>query len=395
MFLEPLIRRNPELLRAAVSLHQGGIVPANSYVLDLDRIEANARALSEAGEQLGLRVFAMTKQIGRNPAAIGAIRSGGLGACVAVDMDCARAVHAAGSTVGHLGHLVQVPRGEAREAAGLAPSYWTVFSEQKAEEAAAAARAVGQDVRLLARIHAPGDTFYPGHEGGFAAADILAVAERLDGLDGASFAGVTTFPALLYDVDAEAVGPTPNLGTLTRAAGALRDAGYSGVEVNAPGTTSVETLATLADAGATQVEPGHALTGTTPWHASSDLVEAPAMLYLSEVSHVHEGRSYCFGGGLYVDPVFGKYPVTALVGSDPDGVLDRRVPAELPPAESIDYYAQLDEAGPVGATVLFGFRAQAFVTRAKIVPLRGVGTEQPSVVGIWTATGHPADGTDG
>jgi predicted amino acid racemase len=392
MFLEPLIRRNPDLVRATVSLHQEGIVPANSYVLDLDCIEANARALSQEGERLGLRVFAMTKQIGRNPAAIGAIRAGGIGACVAVDTECARAIHAADSTVGHLGHLVQVPRGEAEEAAGLAPSYWTVFSEQKAGEAAAAARTVGEHARLLARVHAPGDSFYPGHEGGFEAGDILAVAETFQSLDGASFAGVTTFPALLYDADAGAVRPTPNLGTLARAAGALRDAGYSEVEVNAPGTTSVKTLATLADAGATQVEPGHALTGTTPLHARTDLPERPAMLYLSEVSHLHAGRSYCFGGGLYVDPVFDPYAVTALVGRDADEVLERRVAAELPAAGSIDYYGQLEEAAPVGASVVFGFRAQAFVTRANVVAMRGVGTQRPTAVGVWTASGHRAEG---
>jgi hypothetical protein len=158
----------------------------------------------------------MTKQIGRNPAAINAIRAGGIDACVAVDMDCARAIHSAHSTVGHLGHLVQVPRSEAQEAAVIAALYWTVFSQQKAEEAGAAVRGLGGRVRLLARIHAPGDAFYPGHEGGFEAEDILAAAERLQSIDGGTFAGVTTFPALLYDAVAATVRPTPNLGTLTR-----------------------------------------------------------------------------------------------------------------------------------------------------------------------------------
>jgi hypothetical protein len=46
VFLDPLIRRNPDLVRAAVVLHQQGIVPANSYVLDLDCVEANARLLA-------------------------------------------------------------------------------------------------------------------------------------------------------------------------------------------------------------------------------------------------------------------------------------------------------------------------------------------------------------
>lgn len=44
------------------------------------------------------------------------------------------------------------------------------------------------------RIRAEGDTFYRGHEGGYDAADVTTVADRLDALDGGRFAGITTFP---------------------------------------------------------------------------------------------------------------------------------------------------------------------------------------------------------
>ena len=54
---------------------------------------------------------------------------------------------------------------------------------------------------------------------------MLAVADALDGFDGARFAGITTFPALLYDHERRAVAPTPNLATLERAAERLRSAG--------------------------------------------------------------------------------------------------------------------------------------------------------------------------
>ena len=74
----------------------------------------------------------------------------------------------------------------------------------------------------------------------------------------------------------------------------------------------------LAEAGATQVEPGHGLTGTTPLHAVEDLPELPAVVYVSEVSHLHGGEAYCFGGGLYIDPVFPDYPVKAIVSREPD-----------------------------------------------------------------------------
>ena len=61
-------------------------------------------------------------------------------------------------------------------------------------------------------------------------------------------------------------------------------------------------LKALADAGATQVEPGHGLTGTTPLHALEDLPEIPAVVYVTEISHFIDGEAYCFGGGLYYRP---------------------------------------------------------------------------------------------
>jgi predicted amino acid racemase len=73
------------------------------------------------------------------------------------------------------------------------------------------------------------------------------------------------------------VKPTPNLRTLEKAAEALQAAGRKGVEINALGTTSAEILPMLAAAGATHIEPGHGLTGTTPLHAVEDLPETPVV----------------------------------------------------------------------------------------------------------------------
>jgi predicted amino acid racemase len=396
MFLSSLRRRNPAFLRAAMALHADGSVPANSYVLDLDTVTANARTMSEAAAGLGLTVFAMTKQVGRNPHFCRAVQAGGIQAAVAVDMPCARAVTSAGLRLGHLGHLVQVPAREADEAAAMQPDYWTVFSADKADEAAAAASRAGRVQDLLLRIHAPGDTFYLGHQGGFEAADVLAAADYADGLAGARCAGITTFPALLFSAPDASVSPTHNLGTLETAAAALRASGRA-VQVNAPGTTSSTTFAMLAAAGATQVEPGHGLTGTTPLHATSDeLPELPAVAYVTEVSHSYGGRAFCFGGGMYIDPVFPDYQVQALVA--PGGDLDAAflADAELPPPSMIDYYGMLTPpAGRqirTGDTVVFGFRIQAFVTRGYIVPISGVRDGIPQALGVWAGDGRPANG---
>ncbi|UFI02851.1 alanine racemase [Roseibium aggregatum] len=392
MFLDVLMRRNPAFIEAAMALHQAGKIPANAYVLDLDAVERNARLFKGEADKHGLKTFAMTKQVGRHSGFCQAVMRGGIERSVAVDMACALACDRAGLKTGHLGHLVQVPKREAAFAAAkLQPDYWTVFSAEKAQEAAAAAKAAGRTQNLLARIQTEGDTFYRGHEGGFDAEDIVAVAEQLDALEGGAFAGITTFPALLFDLETRKVKPTPNLSTLARAAEALAAAGRGRIEINAPGTTSSAVLGALAEAGATQCEPGNGLHGTTPLHAVEDLPEDPAVLYLSEVSHHHSGKAYCFGGGLYIDPVFPKYPVKALVSSDPTSRQSDLLEVEIPDYSAIDYYAMIDATSPkpvrAGDTVVFGFRGQAFVTRALVVGISGVSAGTPAVTTIENGFG--------
>lgn len=394
MFLDVLRRRNPKFLEAAIALHRQGEIPANAYVLDLDAVEANARVLKTEADRLGLKIFAMTKQAGRASSFCAAVQRGGIDRSVAVDMACARATHRAGLRVGHLGHLQQVARHEAKAAAAaFRPDYWTVFNDDKASEAAEGARAAGYVQNLLARIKAEGDTFYRGHEGGFDAADVADVADAFDALDGGRFAGITTFPALLFDHKSRKVLPTHNLATLTKAAEALAKAGRTGIEVNAPGTTSSVLLQGLADAGATQCEPGNGLHGTTALHVVEDLPELPAVCYLTEVSHLSGGKAYCFGGGFYIDPIFPDYDVKAIVSDEPTVAASSLRSVEVPPPSAIDYYAMIDAAGPnapkPGDTAVFGFRGQAFVTRAYVVGVSGISKGMPKVESIENGFGEP------
>ncbi|MCY4666037.1 MAG: alanine racemase [Acidimicrobiaceae bacterium] len=396
MFLRSLLGRNPRFVQAAIELHQAGEIPANSCVLDLDTIESNTAGLCRQARELGLTVYAMTKQLGRAPGALAAMTAGGADGFVAVDMACARPIVRHGHNLGHLGHLVQVPMAETYEAAGLEPDYWTVFSANKAAAAAAAAHRRGRSQRMLVRVFSDTDEFYPGHEGGVALDDLAAMIDRIAGMDGAEFAGLTTFPALLFDAATGGARLTPNADTLARAAETARrhPACPERLEINAPGTTSTEVLAMLASSGATQVEPGHGLTGTTPLHAVQDLPERPAVLYLSEVAHIHQGVPLCFGGGLYVDPVFGDYDVRAVVAHDPSEASTEPVPVDMPDPAGIDYYARLHPPGhrtvAEGATVVLGFRVQAFVTRTLVVGLAGVSEGAAGVAGVWNGFGDPA-----
>jgi len=392
MFLKKLLTRNRPFVEAAIRLHQEGSIPANSYVLDLDAIEANTRYFSTEAHRRGLTVYAMSKQLGRAGGALDAITRGGADGYVAVDMACARPIVAGGHRLGNLGHLVQMARAETREAAGMAPEYWTIFSRTKATEASKAVARLGRTQEVLLRIWNEGDIFYPGHEGGFHIDELPSAIAFVNGLKGLRFAGLTTFPALLYDKNSQKVAPTPNADTLARGvevAAALGDGAH--IEVNAPGTTSAAVLDLLADMGATQVEPGHGLTGSTPLHAVEELPEQPAALYLTEVAHLHQGVPLCFGGGFYVDPVFDAYDTRALVAAAPEEASTEPVPLDMPDPAGIDYYARLhppaSRAVGEGDTVICGFRVQAFVTRACVVGVTGVRTSAPVVTGVWNTLG--------
>lgn len=394
MFLSNLIRQNPEFASTVIDLHQDGQLPPDCYVIDLDTMAENARLITAESHRLGMSVVAMTKQFGRNPDALRTLAENGVDSFVAVDTTCARAIHRAGMRLGHVGHLVQIPRHTADEISSMTPDYWTVFSEEKAREAAEAAQRQGREQKLLARVYGPGDVVVETHAGGFDADDILRVADRLDATEGGIFAGITSYPALTFDRTEHFVRPNPNLGTLERVANTLRDAGRTGIEVNAPGETSTAVLATLANAGATQVEPGHGFTATGAYHAFADLPERPAMVYLSEVSHRYQDTSFCYGGGLYLCIGSVDYTPTAIVGRDFKEAISQRVPAEISQAHQvIDFYGRLGEPeqGQLeeGDSVLFCFRAQAFYTRSSVAAVSGVHGGTPRVEGIYTVDGRP------
>lgn len=390
MFLNLLKERNPEFIKKVVELHQNLKIPSNCYVLDLDTIKKNAGIILEKAKQNGMKVYAMTKQIGREKAAIKTLIEAGITHFVTVDIQCARAVINAGGKLGHVGHLVQIPMAEIPWMIKQEPEYWTVFSYEQAY-AISKHLPKGKKQKVLARIQDENDRFYRGHEGGFNASDVLEVAMKIDKIPGLVFSGITSFPCLLYDNYEEEVYTTLNATTLNIAMYKLRNAGWKNIEVNTPGTTSSNVLHFFADKGSTQVEPGHGLTGTTPLHGVEKLPEEPAILYLSEISHFYENQAYCFGGGLYIDPVFPEYDVKCLTSDNPGEILDNPSYIEFPAINAIDYYGMIhpEKKGSikVGDSVIMGFRAQAFVTRAYVASVSGIRSGKPVVESISYANG--------
>ncbi|MGO4833219.1 YhfX family PLP-dependent enzyme, partial [Rhizobiaceae sp. 2RAB30] len=83
------------------------------------------------------------------------------------------------------------------------------------------------------------------------------------------------------------------------------------------------------------------------------------------------------------------------VSREPTSAASAQRSVEIPPPAAIDYYGMIDASGPaaprVGDSVVFGFRAQAFVTRAYVVGISGLASGSPEVQTIHDAYGRPID----
>ena len=391
MFLTAILKRNPELVEAAAEMHRTGELLPDTYVLDLEAVEANAKLLAEAANELGIELYLVCKQFGRNPLLIEAIARH-IPLAAAIDFQEARTVVAAGAGIGNLGHLVQIPESGILEALRWEPCVMTVYSWEKTRSISEAAKTLGKVQPILLRVVGDGDFFYPAQEGGIHLSRLDSVARRIsEELAFVRIEGVTSFPCILFDRNSKRFSPTPNLETLLEAKEILEGCGISVSQVNAPSATCAATLPLLHEAGATHAEPGHALTGTTPLHAL-DLTqpEIPAMVYISEVSHLlPDGRPVVFGGGFYPRARVRSAQVLSLARRKEAVQLD----VEPESAENIDYYRTLahperEDEVRVGDTVVFSFRTQIFVTRSQVAVLSGLRTGTPMLAGIFDSQGR-------
>jgi predicted amino acid racemase len=385
VFLDTVLTRNPSLVDTAAALHRSGAVPPDTYVLDADAVGANAGLLAAEADRLGLTLWFVVKQLGRNPELIRAI-SRHIAAFAAIDPAEARLLHSTGARAGNLGHLVQIPPRDLPEMLAWRPEAVTVFDLANARAVSDAAAGLGFVQDVMVRLEGAPGSVYPGQEGGVPLEQLDAFAAQAERLPGIRIAGVTAFPCVLCDPVTGRPAPTPTFELAVKAKDLLASRGHQDVKLSAPSATSVATLPLLAELGATHGEPGHSLTGTTPLHAvDPHQPEQPAYVYVTEVAHtLADGRPALRGGGFYARAGIRE----ALLPRS--GV---RLPVQSSPAENIDYYRLLDAPeraadARVGDTAVLAFRTQIFVTRSTVAVVSGLSAGAPRLTGLYDAHGR-------
>jgi predicted amino acid racemase len=244
-------------------------------------------------------------------------------------------------------------------------------------------------------------------EGGIPEEDALEAIERINSFPNVKVVGVTSFPCLLYDLKTMKPAYMPNIDTIGRVAKAAKEHGFQITQVNAPPMCITQTINWYAQKGATHLEPGLGISGMSPWQLYEPQVhpEIPAGVYVTEVSHFWDNFAYVYGGGFgYIEifelaydgksyvPDASKLKMKAFVGPDAKHIIENPVEAEHYHG-ILDYHARLyrNASVKIGDTVVYGYRAQMFTTRAHIAVVAGLKENNPELVGLFDSAHNLID----
>lgn len=379
MFIEKLQQNNPKLIQVCIDLLNDGLILPDTYVLDYDAIIDNAKNMKKIADENDIRLFYMLKQIGRNPIVAKGLEEIGFDGCVAVDYKEALLMKNNNCKLGHVGHLVQIPKGALATILEAKPEYITVYSYEIIKQINDICKDYGHKQKIILRIIDDDSDLYSGQVGGFSSDELKILIDKISKLENIIIGGLTVFPALLFDNELGKVVPTNNMKAMNRAKNIMEQLGYKDLMINLPSCTCANTIPLIKQLGGTCGEPGHGLTGTTPLHKISDEYEKIGYAYVSEISHNYKNSSYCYGGGHYRR----SHVEYALVGNDLT-----KVKIVMPDQESIDYHFELEGNYDIGQPVIMCFRTQVFTTRSHVAVVKNVNSS-PELVGIYNAFGEP------
>ena len=377
MFLNKLIENNEQLIKTAFKLHQNNEILPDTYLLDLDTIVSNGKAMVEVARPLHVQLYFMLKQIGRNPLVAKALMDAGFDGCIAVDYKEALLMIDNDIPLGNVGHLVQVPKAAMDRIIASRPLYVTVYSKKIIDAIDASAKRCGTKQKVLIRITDEDAHLYSGQIAGFDSKELEDLLNYLKEKENVEFGGITAFPAFLYDEKVNAITATENVNGIERAKKILKDLGVSGYMINLPSATCCASIPSIAAIGGGSGEPGHGLTGTTPLHKHSDQPEKVGYCYVSEVSHNFKDKAYLYAGGHYRR----GHMENCLVGNNYEDAVMMKVSA--PDDDSIDYHFELNGNRTPGETCVMCFRTQIFTTRSQVAVL-----SDGKIVGLYNSLGE-------
>lgn len=374
MFLEKLMDMKLGFILQSVSLMKEGLIEPDSYVIDVNQFLENAKAIKAAADQKNIRLFFMLKQVGRNPYLAKKLVELGYDGAVVVDYREAKLMMQHGIPICNVGHLVQVPTVLLKPLLHYGCEYFTVYSFEKLEMINTICEELNIIQKVMVKVFENGNTLYSGQEGGIALEDLVTFVEKAKKLKNIRISGATAFPCFLSDENK--IYETSNYATVLKATKLFQDNDLVVDIINLPSCSGVDVIHQL-DENLQHVvlEPGHALSGTIPFHQYNESIELPCVLYLSEVSHQFNDKSYCYGGGFYRRGhlknalVFKDYYYEATKVTTVDN-------------DSIDYYFMLDHHYPIGSPVVMAFRFQMFVNRSNVVLL-----EDDKIIGTYNGLG--------
>jgi len=383
MLLEQTEKRNKKLLEAAFHFHQMGTIRPDSYLVDVDMLMENARAMLTESKKYGITLYFMLKQLGRNPYIAKKLMALGYSGAVVVDFKEAKTMMDHQIPIGNIGHLVQIPNAMLEEVILYQPQIITVYSIEKVKQINVICEKLGLIQPLMIRVYDKKDKLYSGQEAGFSLHKLPELVDEVKQLKGVVIEGITAFPTLLYQEATGSIEPTSNMTTILEAKRIFKHHHINIKQVNFPSATCCLSIEKIACFGGTHGEPGHGLSGTTPLHANGSQVEIPCVVYVSEISHNFDKHAYFYGGGHYRR----SHVKAAYVGKN---LQDAKQVNIIPPEDdAIDYHLALDQEAIVGDSVVTAFRYQIFVTRSDVVLIEGLHQgKEVKIIGRYDSQGR-------
>lgn len=381
MFLEKVMENNPKLIEFAFKLQQKGQILPDTYVLDYDTIIENGKKMKKIADKLNIKLFFMTKQLGRNPEIAKGLMEIGFDGVVAVDFKETLMMIENNIKLGNVGHLVQIPTAALETVIKHKPEIMTVYNFEMVKKINEAAKKQNHIQDIMPRVVDEDSFLYGSQQGGFDVQDLGCLIDSISKLKNVKLAGLTVFPAFLYDKEKQDIVATVNMKAMEKAVKIAKEKGYKDLLINLPSVTCCRGIEIIHKYGGNSGEPGHGLTATTPLHKDTDQPEKIGYVYVSEVSHTFKEDSHCYGGGFYRRGGL----QSALVGTSLKNCKKVKCSAE---DNNIDYHFKLQGKHQIGDGVIICYRTQAFTTRSQIAVVKGLKDDNPQLFGIYSSLGE-------